>query len=118
MQEILEGEVEEFLERGYYERKRNGKGWRNGYESLKVKSLLGKIEVVTPQVREREVKIESQAKKFFKENSDVLEGLAIEMYTRGMSTRDIEDALEEITGEGIVSRSTVSWESRGFMERI
>jgi len=38
-QEMLEEEVEEFLERGYYERKGNGKGYRNGYESLKVKTL-------------------------------------------------------------------------------
>ena len=54
MQEMLEEEVEEFLERGYYGRKGNGKGYRNGYESLKVKTPLGKIEVATPQVRDTE----------------------------------------------------------------
>jgi len=32
-------------------------------------------------------------------NSDVLERLAVEMYARGLSTRDIEDALEEAPGD-------------------
>jgi len=38
----------------------------------------------------------------------VLEKLALEMYARGLSTRDIEDALIEATGEVILTRTTVS----------
>ena len=37
-QEILEPTVEEYLERGYYERKKNGKGYRNGYKPGKIKT--------------------------------------------------------------------------------
>jgi len=118
MQEMLEEEVEEFLERGYYERKGNGRGYRNGYESLKVKTPLGKIEVATPQVRDTEEKFESKVRKFLKENSDVLEGLAVEMYARGMSTRDIEEALEEISGDRVLSRSTVSRISEKLWEEF
>ena len=59
MQELLEEEVEEFLERGYYEKK-HGKGYWNGYESLKVNTSLRKIEVAAPQVRNTEKKFESK----------------------------------------------------------
>jgi transposase-like protein len=37
-----------------------------------------------------------------------LEKLAIEMYARRLSTRDIEDALIEATGDRMLSRSSVS----------
>ena len=40
--------------------------------------------------------------------TDVLERLAVELYARGLSTRDIEDAFESATGERLLSRSTVS----------
>ncbi len=42
---------------------------------------------------------------FLQGNSDVLERLAVEMYTRGLSTRDMEDALEEATGDRLLSRT-------------
>jgi transposase-like protein len=45
---------------------------------------------------------------FLRGNSDVLERLAVEMYARGLSTRDIEDALEEATGNRLLSRTAVS----------
>lgn len=38
----------------------------------------------------------------------MLEKLALEMYARGLSTRDIEDALSEATGEVILTRTAVS----------
>jgi len=57
-------------------------------------------------------------------NSDVLERLAVEMYTRGLSTRDIEDAFQEVTGDQLLSRTAVSilteqlWEDyQAFCER-
>jgi hypothetical protein len=45
---------------------------------------------------------------FLPGNSDVLERLAVEMYARGLSTRDIEDALEEAAGDRLLSRTVVS----------
>jgi len=45
---------------------------------------------------------------FLRGNSDVLERLAIEMYARGLSTRDIEEALEEATGDRLLSRTAIS----------
>jgi putative transposase len=41
-------------------------------------------------------------------NSDVLEHLVVEMYARGLSTRDVEDCFRDATGELLISRSAVS----------
>lgn len=40
---------------------------------------------------------------FFKSHSGILEKLAIEMYARGLFTRDIEYALAEATGDALLS---------------
>lgn len=45
---------------------------------------------------------------FLRGNSDVLQRLTIEMYARGLSTRDIEDALVDATGDRLLSRTAVS----------
>jgi transposase-like protein len=61
---------------------------------------------------------------FLRGHSDVLHRLAVEMYTRGLSVRDIEDALRDATGDTLLSRSAVSeltdtlWEDyQAFCER-
>jgi len=41
----------------------------------------------------------SRIKKFYKRNTEVLEKLAAEMYNRGLSERDIEEALYTATGD-------------------
>ena len=41
-------------------------------------------------------------------NSEVLESLVNEMYARGLSTRDVEDAFRDANGELLISRSAVS----------
>jgi len=45
---------------------------------------------------------------FLRGHSDVLERLVVEMYARGLSTRDSEDALKEATGDPLLSRAAVS----------
>jgi transposase-like protein len=45
---------------------------------------------------------------FLSEHSEVLEQLVAEMYARGLSTRDIEQAFTEVSGECLLSRSAVS----------
>jgi transposase-like protein len=41
-------------------------------------------------------------------NSDVLDRLVMEMWARGMSTGDVEDAFRDVTGEMVISRTAVS----------
>ena len=62
---------------------------------------------------------------FLSGNSEALERLVVEMYARGLSTRDVEECFrDEATGELLISRSAVSeitdqlWEDyRAFCER-
>ena len=108
-QELLEQEVTDFLGRGHYERAGEvKKGHRNGYEPLTVRTGEGTISVSRPQVRDTEEPYYSRLAAFFKGNTEVLEKLAVEMYARGLSTRDVEDALMEATGDMVLSKSAVS----------
>ena len=109
LQELLEQEVTEFLGRGHYERQKGEHtGYRNGYEPFNIKTAEGKVCVYKPQVRNTEKPFCSKLAAFFRNNSQVLEKLALEMYARGLSTRDIEDALIEATGDMILSKTAVS----------
>src|SRR3712207_7364455 len=45
---------------------------------------------------------------FVNANSEVLERLVTEMYARGLSTRDVEDAFRDATGDMLLSKSAVS----------
>jgi transposase-like protein len=108
LQELLENEVTEYLGRGHYERSKEDesqkKGYRNGYEPLNIKTVEGKIEVEQPQLRSTDEPYRSKLADFFKGNTPVLEKLACEMYARGLSTRDIEDALIDATGDMLDSQ--------------
>jgi putative transposase len=111
VQEMVEQEVTDYLERGHYERRRpeqEHRGYRNGYEPGRIRTAEGEIVVQVPQVRDGPQTYRSQLMNFFRGNSDVLKRLAVEMYARGLSTRDIEDALEEATGDRLLSRTAVS----------
>lgn len=110
VQEAVEKEVGEVLERDRYERRREGQqGLRNGYEPGRIRSAEGEIVVQVPQVRGLGVPYRSKLMDFLRGNSDVLEYLVVQMYTRGLSTRDIEDAFRDpLTGELLLGRSAVS----------
>jgi putative transposase len=111
VQEMVEQEVTDYLEREHYQRRRpeqEHRGYRNGYVPGRIRTAEGEIVVQVPQVRDAPETYRSQLMTFLRGNSDVLERLAVEMYARGLSTRDIEDALEEATGDRLLSRTAVS----------
>jgi len=110
-QELVEQEVTDFLGRARYERVGVGeehRGYRNGYRADRVRSAEGEINVQVPRVRECGEPYHSQLMEFLRGNTDVLERLAVEMYARGLSTRDIEEALCEASGDRLLTRSAVS----------
>ena len=126
MHELLEAEVTEHLRRGYYERSGgNGcRGYRNGYEPRRIRTGEGVFQIEVPQVRDSAEPFRSKLREFFRGNTGCLEKLAAEMYARGLSTRDIEDAMIEATGDMILSKASVSrvteilWkEFEGFQQR-
>jgi transposase-like protein len=111
VQEMLEEQVKDHLGRERYERRDPGQehlGYRNGYEPGRVRTGEGEVTVQVPQVRDAPETYRSELMARLRGNSEVLERLALEMYTRGMSTRDIEDAIEGATGERLLSRTAVS----------
>lgn len=129
VQEALERETTEQLGRAHYQHREPDeplRGYRNGYEPGRLRTAEGEIPVKVPQVRDwvEEGPYQSPLMAFLRGHSDVLERLAVEMYARGLSTRDIEAALSEATGEQVLSRSAVSelsdclWEQyQAFCER-
>jgi putative transposase len=133
VQQALEQEQEDFLGRGRYERPKNDGGsdaeerrpYRNGYEEGTLHTAEGEVKVRLPQVRGASHAYRSRLMEFLGSNSEALERLVVEMYARGLSTRDVEECFrDEATGELLISRSAVSeitdrlWEDyREFCER-
>jgi putative transposase len=133
VQQALEQEQEDFLGRGRYERRRGEEQaedrrrlYRNGYEEGRLRTAEGEVGVRMPQVRgSASGPYRSRLMEFLGTNSETLERLVVEMYARGLSTRDVEECFrDEISGELMISRSAVSeitdrlWEDyREFCER-
>lgn len=129
VQEALEKETTERLGRAYYQHHKPGeplRGHRNGYELGRLRTAEGEIVVQVPQVRDwvEEGPYRSRLLEFLRGHSDVLERLAVEMYVRGLSVRDMEDTFRDATGQSLLSRSAVSvltetlWENyEAFCER-
>lgn len=111
IQGLLEAEITERLGRGRYARRAPGQeGARNGYTSRTLRCAEGRLEIDVPQVRDRAGFCQPALWDALQRRTEVLERLVVELYARGLSTRDIEDALAVLTdGEGLLlSRSTVS----------
>lgn len=109
LQEALEQEVTDQLGRDYYERNPQlNTGYRNGYEPRSFKTAEGKISVSVPQVRDTDSPYRSTILQNLKTRTSALERLAIEMYVRGLSTRDIEDTFKDDSGKSLISKDGVS----------
>lgn len=110
VQELLEAEQDDFLGgRGRYQRRDAEQvGSRNGYERGRLRTAEGLVGVALPQVRGAGEPFRSSLMGFLDGNSDVLDRLVNEMYARGLSTRDVEDAFRDATGELVISKSAVS----------
>jgi putative transposase len=137
VQQALEQEQEDFLGRGRYERRRSDlraedgqreapRLYRNGYEEGRLKTAEGEVGVRMPRLRGcADDPYRSKLMEFLGGNSEALERVVVEMYARGLSTRDVEECFrDEISGALMISRSAVSettdrlWEDhREFCER-
>jgi len=110
VQEMLQGELDEHL--GYEKHSPDGYNTgnsRNGSSKKKVKTdNLGDMVLNIP--RDRKSTFEPQLIPKHERMSDKIEQVIIGMYSRGMSTRDIEDQVKEIYGvevsEGTISNVT------------
>ena len=109
VEEALESEVSDVLGRERYERGEGEKaGYRNGYRPGKVQTAEGAVEYSAPQVRDTSEPFISKVRAALSGRTRELERLTVELYARGLSTRDIEDAFTDETGGRLLSRAAVS----------
>lgn len=114
LQKALEEEVTSFLGRDPYERTSQPLGYRNGYQDKQLKTSQGTLHVRKPRTRETRaddgayVPFESKVLRRLSRIEKKLSRLAVEMYVRGLSTRDIEETLTDENGGPLLSRSSVS----------
>ncbi len=109
VEEALEAEVSDGIGRGYYERGAEGKsGYRNGYRRGRLKTAEGLVEYAVPQVSDWEEPFRSRIRGGLADRTQALEDLAVEIYARGLSTRDIEKAFRDEAGRTLLSKTAVS----------
>ena len=97
VEQMLEGELTAQLGYEKYEAKgRNSGNSRNGKRTKTVKSSGGDIEVAVP--RDRTGAYEPHLLAKYRHNTNELEKKVIAMYSRGLSTHDIEAMLQETYG--------------------
>src|SRR5258706_3471314 len=107
IEEVLDAEVTDVLARGYYEHG-EAQGYRNGYRTGKRKTAEGVVEYGLPQVADRSQPWHSEVRQALVGRSEELERLAVEMYARGLSMRDIEAAFTGCDGRCVLSKSAAS----------
>jgi len=109
VEEALEAEVRDALGRDYYEHGgEDGRGYRNGHRTGRLKTAEGEIAFSVPQVAGREAPFRSEIRTHARGRTEALEELAVEMLARGLSVRDIEDAFRADDGRLLLSRTAVS----------
>lgn len=70
--------------------------YRNGYSSKKVKSQFGEFDLTIP--RDRNAEFEPQIVPKNKRDISGIEEKVINLYGKGLSTREISDSIEDIYG--------------------
>lgn len=97
------------LGREYYARdgQHGARGYRNGYRPGGLRTAEGEIPLAIPQVRNTPEPFHSAIQDHLT-GTDTLHQLVMEMYARGLSTRDIEAALTTRTGERWLTKTAVS----------
>jgi transposase-like protein len=113
--QMLEGEMDEHLGYGRYERKAQAdqtadlsKNYGNEKIDKQLKTTYGKLDIQVP--RDRNASFEPQLVKKRQTALAKVEDTVLSLYSKGMSTRDIELQIKELYGvelsEGTVSRIT------------
>jgi len=100
IQEILEAEIESSL--GYAKHDMKNKrttNSRNGYSKKTVRSEYGDVDIQVP--RDREGDFEPNIVKKHQSNVTGIEDQILALYAKGVSTRDIQDHLQQLYGIGV-----------------
>ena len=126
IQGMLESELDGTL--GYEKHEKNNEpktNYRNSHKQKTLKSSMGELEIDIPQDRESEFEPKIVPK--YKTNISEIEQKIINMYARGLTTREISEQIEDIYGfeasAELVSRVTdkifpqiEEWQNRRLSE--
>lgn len=109
VEEALEATARDVLGRDYYARTGDGQGgWRNGYREGRLATAEGEVRYSVPQLRDVQDTRLRALRDSLRGRTEALEELAIELYARGLSTRDIEACFRDEEGKSLLSRTAVS----------
>jgi len=103
----LEEELADWLGRGQYVHGGERVGYRNGYDDAQVRTGVGKVAVKKAKVRATAEAYDSRLWPLIKTDAGLQEKV-LEMYVRGLSTRDIEELFRDQDGKKLLSRTSVS----------
>lgn len=126
IQSMLEAEMEEHLGYESYERtedRMEGDNYRNGTKKKKIRSQYGEFEVEVPQ--DRNSSFDPKIVKKRQKDISEIDQKIINMYARGLTTRQISQQIEELYGfecsESFISNVTdkilqdiEDWQSRSL----
>lgn len=107
VEEALEAKTRDLLGREYYQRGEAG-GYRNGYRPGRLKTAEGEVPYHSPQVRGTDAGALAALRELLAGRTEGLEALAVELFARGCSTRDVEAAFTGEDGRSLLSKSAVS----------
>lgn len=109
VEEALEATARDVLQRDYYACSKNGEqGWRNGYREDRLATAEGEVRYSVLQLREADDGVLGALRRSFSGRTEALEDLAVEMYARGLSTRDIEACFWDEEGRSLLTRTAIS----------
>ena len=115
LQEVLGGEMTEFLGAGTGERSDSRTGYRAGYYSRGLVTRIGKLELRVP--RDRNGEFSTALFERYQRSEKALVAALAEMYVQGVSTRKVKAITEELCGHSF-SASTISQINKGLDEAL
>jgi transposase-like protein len=115
LQEVLEGEMTEFLGASPGERTEGRNGYRSGYYNRGLVTRIGKLELRVP--RDRSGEFSTALFERYARSEKALVAALAEMYVQGVSTRKVKAITEELCGHSF-SASSISTINKGLDESL
>lgn len=109
LQAAMEVEAAEFIGRTTYQRREEDQAtYRNGYKRRTVATGEGAIELHVPQTRDGAEPYQTKILDAYRRRSETLEALIPQLYVKGLSVRDVSDAMGAVFQDAGVSPATAS----------
>lgn len=115
LQEVLEGEMTDFLGAAPGERTESRSGYRAGYYGRSLVTRIGKLELRVP--RDRSGEFSTALFERYARSEKALVAALAEMYVQGVSTRKVKAITEELCGHSF-SASSISTINKGLDEAL